>query len=42
MKEFLALSHGLTALYKAHGRAGSSEMKGIDGDTELDRCGNCW
>lgn len=42
MKEFLALSHGLTALYKACGRAGSSEMKGINGDMELDRFGNCW
>lgn len=42
MKEFLALSHGLTALYKACGRAGSSEMRGIKGDMELDGFGNCW
>lgn len=42
MKESLAVSHGLTALHKVSRRAGSSEMKGINGEMELDKFGNCW
>lgn len=42
MKEFLALSHGLTALHKVRGRAGIREVKGISGEMELDRFGICW